>query len=70
MKNRLEDAYSLLLSRNWIAQDPSSGDSFCRVTEDGARQLAHASGPDAERVAFAAPRSASRQSRRAAGRPP
>jgi uncharacterized protein (TIGR02391 family) len=54
MKNRLEDAYSLLLSRNWIAQDPSSGDSFCRITEDGSRQLAQASGPDAERVAFAA----------------
>ena len=54
VKQRLDDAYAHLLSRNWIAQDPHAGDGFCRITEEGERQLTVAKGHDPERVAFAA----------------
>ncbi|MGO9957181.1 MAG: hypothetical protein ACLP50_14640 [Solirubrobacteraceae bacterium] len=44
VERRLREAYSLLMSRNWIRPDPQSGKSFCDITGEGQRQLASAPG--------------------------
>lgn len=54
VERRLKEAYSLLMSRNWIRPDSSSGNTFCELTAAGKRQLAVAPGSDQDRMGFAA----------------
>ncbi|MGO9902771.1 MAG: TIGR02391 family protein [Solirubrobacteraceae bacterium] len=54
VERKLKEAYSLLITRNWIMPDPSSGKVFCDVTSLGRRQLAIVPGSDPDRMGFAA----------------
>lgn len=53
VKELLEEAYAMLMTRNLIVADPSAGGSFCRLTAAGKQQVAEAVEPDQQRIGFA-----------------
>lgn len=54
VERRLKEAYSSLMSRNWIRPDTGSGKRFCELTAQGQAQVAVAPGHDQKRMGFVA----------------